>query len=138
MINPSNEQYNIAPNKMQYHLIYDKVDEKGMCHRNIMISFDNKDEANESYKGLKASGAANIRAFSDADKCICVDVEFVRGGKRYTYLHHELADVNQLAVVNTRNGMVVVKVVGCSIRLRKELETKMPFENYKHLVGLVK
>lgn len=121
-----------------YRISWDYVDEQGFVHQNNKVDFDNKDEANDQWVAMKNSGIyLNMEATVVDDKYIAITVTFQNYSKDYTYLAKKKIN-SKYCVVDTSEGLKVVKVKKCYETTKAELEKALPFSRYQYIKGIVK
>lgn len=121
-----------------YRITWDFIDLNGFCHIGNKVDFDNKDDANNAWVAMKKNPCfVNMEAVVIEDKYIAVTVTFQNYDKDYTYLTKKPI-TSKYCVVNTSEGLKVVKVKKCYETTKAELEKALPFARYQYIKGIVK
>ncbi len=106
------------------------------------LSFENKDTANEIWQILKSvpevSGLRAEKPETKETEKTYVKVEFVPGGKLYTYLTKENITPETRVIVSTDDGAQIVKVVETGSATEKTLASICPLSRLKYISGIVK
>ena len=106
------------------------------------LSLEDKDTANEIWLVLKTvPGVSKLRAEKPQTKQPIkpyVKVEFVSGGKLYTYLAKESIKPGTRVVVSTDDGAQVAKVVETGAATEETLASICPLNRLKYISGIVK
>lgn len=134
---------------IQYKIIWDFLDEKGLVHRNQEAIFADKAVAVEIWYSLKRNpNIVNMRSKTIEKEYNVVDVMYFNDKKKYsinkerfypkvyTFLTKNVI-TSKYVVVATNGILQTVSVVSCYKATRTILETKRPFKEYSYIVGTV-
>lgn len=128
-----------------YVIIWDYQDQKGFAHMGNELCFENRDQANEAWKEMKAAGVySNMRheVRETEEKPVeqtyhTVRVRFTVSGKLYTYLTRSELKAGDEVVVRTAEGREILKVEWAGKQTRRQLEKELPFDRYQYISGKI-
>ena len=105
------------------------------------ITFENREEAKECWAALRTMpGILSLNGYEDKPQPkrynVC-RVQFVPGGKPYTYLSRDKVSVGSTVVVWTTDGRELVKVIDSGVMTESELAKICPLNRFKYIEGKV-
>ena len=110
---------------------------KDKLNQDMHVNAYTEEEKDEIVQLLTAAGFFGTVYRKTERKWKVCKIEFVKGGKPYTYLTKECVPVGSLVVVCTSDGPQIVKVVDSGEMTNAELERICPLSKFKYISGIV-
>lgn len=106
--------------------------------KKLEMDFENANDANKAWSCLKQiPGIENMQAVPPEPQRFFARVSFGNWKQEYTYLTHKRVSVGEMVVVETPDGMQIVKVKASGTITDKQLAEICPLERFKYIVGVV-